>query len=209
MLFLMARKEPSQVSILEWRKHHGRGGPREGAGRPRTRKHVSYRGTRPKFKKRVPIHLTLRIRDDFPSLRGKRFMAEVRPSLRAACERDGFRLLHYSFQRDHVHMIVEADNEGALGRGMKSIGARIARAANRVFETKGRVFSGSYHTHFLNSPREVFYAIRYVLLNVRKHELQRHGVLPREVWLDAASSARWFDGFSRQVPADRSGSRKF
>ena len=104
--------------------------------------------------------------------------------------------MHFSVQRDHVHMIVEAAGKQALGRGMKSVGARLARAANRVFERSGPVLFGRYHLHVLRTPREVRNAIAYVLLNVRRHVRKRTGSAP-PARIDAASSAAWFDGWKR------------
>ena len=122
----------------------------------------------------------------------------------AVKKRTDFRLLHYSIQRDHVHLIVEADDHGALDRGMKAVCSRIARAAHRIFEISGRVLSGSYHAHFLKTPKEVFHAIKYVLRGACKHYRQSHGQAS-PVRIDEASSARWFNGFSRQLEADREG----
>ncbi|HEX5067251.1 MAG TPA: hypothetical protein VFY49_14115 [Myxococcota bacterium] len=93
-------------------------------------------------------------------------------------------------------MVVEADDERALGRGMKSVGARIARAVNRVFKRAGAALLGRYHVRALRTPREVRNALAYVLLNARKHWKQRTGTAP-PVQLDEASSGAWFDGWSR------------
>ena len=69
-----------------------------------------------------------------------------------ACERGDFRLVEYSVQDDHLHLIVEAESQEALSRGMMSISARFARAVNRIFERAGRVISGRYHVRLLASP---------------------------------------------------------
>ena len=105
--------------------------------------------------------------------------------------------MHYSIQRDHVHLIVEAAGRDALGNGMKSIGSRLARAVNRVFGRTGPALSGRYHVRTLRTPREVRNAIAYVLLNARKHWRERHGSVP-PIRLDEASSGRWFEGWKRK-----------
>lgn len=93
-------------------------------------------------------------------------------------------------------MIVESAGKHALGRGMKSIGARIARAVNRVYRRRGAVLEGRYHLRVLGSPRQVRNALAYVLLNRRKHwKPPRSEASPPQ--LDAASSGRWFDGWVR------------
>ncbi len=124
-----------------------------------------------------------------------------RPSLREACDRAGFRVVHYSVQSNHVHLIVEAVNKRALGCGMKSVASRFARAVQRVFHRQGPVVHGRYAMRILATQREVRHALAYVLLNVRKHWFERFGQGPPER-LDEASSGRWFDGWSRAPAAD-------
>jgi REP element-mobilizing transposase RayT len=144
-----------------------------------------------------PAHVTLRVRSDVPSLRTRPLLKELRRSFAAACERGEFRVAQFSVQRDHLHLVVEAAGKQALGRGMKSIAARVARAANRIFRRSGPVLLGRYHVRALRTPREVRNALAYVLLNARKHWKQRTGSAP-PVELDEASSAGWFDGWRRR-----------
>ena len=135
------------------------------------------------------MHVTLKVRKGLPSLRVVRFIRELERSFADACERRDFRLVHYSIQRDHAHLIVEARGPEALGRGMKSIGTRFARTVNRVFKRRGGVLADRYHMRPLRTPREVRAALRYVLLNALKH-----GRKLKER-IDRASSGRWFDGW--------------
>ena len=119
--------------------------------------------------------------------------------LHVACERKEFRLVHYSIQGNHAHLLVEADNENALGRGMKAIGARLARAVNRVFSRSGQVLADRYHVRELRTPREVRNALAYVLLNARRHAARAGRTLSRTFRIDPASSGRWFDGWRRRI----------
>jgi hypothetical protein len=83
---------------------------------------------------------------------------------------------------------------------MKSIAARFARAVNRVFSRSGRVLRDRYHLHVLETPREVRNALRYVLLNGRRHAAKgRGGVSAGTVRIDPASSGAWFDGWREGV----------
>lgn len=111
--------------------------------------------------------MTLKIREGIPSLRTAQLVRELEVSFAASCERNDFRLIHYSIQGNHAHLIVEADNEGALGRGMKAIASRLARAVNRIFGRSGPVLADRYHLHVLRTPREVRNALSYALLNAR------------------------------------------
>src|SRR5688500_5502446 len=80
---------------------------------------------------------------------------------------------------------------------MTAIAARLARAVNRVARRTGRVLADRYHVHQLPTPREVHWALRYVLLNARRHMAirTRGAVRTMGCLLDPASSARWFDGW--------------
>ena len=173
----------------------GWGGRREGAGRkcganPRV-PHLR----RETFARRHPCHVTLKVRPGLPSLRDVRLVRELEGSFARACDRGSFRLVHYSIQHDHVHMVVEAVGPEALGRGMKSLSARLARAVNRVFERSGAVLADRYHARALRTPREVRTVLAYVLLNHRKHA-RRPG---RRARPDPASSGRWFDGWRERL----------
>ena len=190
----------SRQLALEFRTHGGR---RTGAGRkPASTGPPVHHVRRPAIPSHCPSHVTLRVRRDVPSLRNRRFIREFQSSLREASERGEFRVCHYSIQRDHLHMVVEAAGKEALARGMKAVAARFARAVNRVFRRKGPVLFGRYHLRVLRTPREVRNALAYVLLNARKHWRQRYGS-PPPVRLDIASSGAWFDGWKRPPPLNR------
>ena len=122
---------------------------------------------------RVPVHVTIRLRRGIPTLRQPRFVRRFRSSLSEACVRHGFRVVHYSIQRDHVHLLIEAQTNHSIACGMKSVGARIGKLANRLFQRKGKVLDGRYHLRPLRTPLEVHRALRYVLLNHRHHAAQR------------------------------------
>ena len=116
--------------------------------RPRTLHRA--RGAVPRL---CPVHVTIRVRSDLPSLRSRRVVREFRRSLAESCERGGFRVVHYSLMRDHAHLIVEATGKRALACGMKSIGARFARAVNRVFARTGPVLKDRFHHKVAKRPR--------------------------------------------------------
>ncbi len=108
-------------------------------------------------------------------------------------------MVQYSIQGNHVHMLVEAPGPDALGRGMKSVGARLARAVNRVFSRNGPVLADRYHARVLKTPREVRNALAYVLLNARRHALRAARKVGRGMMVDPATSGRWFEGWRRPI----------
>src|SRR5690606_41964204 len=81
---------------------------------------------------RHPVHVTVRLAEGLPSLRGKGTFAVVRECLRRAKERLGARVVHFAVLGNHVHLIVEAEGKGALARAMQGLKIReIGRASCR------------------------------------------------------------------------------
>ena len=146
------------------------------------------------------VHLTLRARGGLPSLRSARVYPTVREALRAAST-ETFRVVHFSVQADHLHLIVEASDSKALVKGVRGLVIRAARAINRALGRRGSVWGDRYHARALKTPREVRNGLVYVLMNFRKHRPWERGAL------DPCSSAAWFDGFPqppippREAPA--------
>jgi len=169
------------------------GGVRAGAGRPPKRRVAGVSHLRrPPVLAQHPLHVTLRVQRGVPSLRGTLF-PRVQAALALSRERFGFRLAHFSVQGDHLHLIVEADDRRALSRGMQGLCVRVARAVNRGLRRRGSLFADRYHARTLTSPRTLRMALRYVLLNARKHG--RAQLAPG--FVDECSSAAWFGDFAR------------
>jgi hypothetical protein len=112
-------------------------------------------------------------------------------------------LIHYSLQYDHAHLIVEAADARELASGMKALGARLARAVNRISRRRGGVLADRFHVHVLRTPTEVRHALAYVLLNARRHLAKMGRRIDPRARVDPASSGRWFDGWRMPVPAAR------
>jgi REP-associated tyrosine transposase len=142
--------------------------------------------------------VTVKLLPGLPSLRSVSLVRALEQSFAAARDRGDFRLVHYTLQITHAHLLVEATDARALARGMMAVGARIARALNRTFGRRGRVLAERFHARVLRTPREVRNALAYVLLNTRRHA--------RRIWsglhLDPASSGRWFNGWRRRPLID-------
>jgi len=100
------------------------------------------------------------------------------------------RVVHYSVQQNHVHLIVEAAHKKSLTEGMRGISVRFARGINRVLARRGRVIGQRYHARPLTNPRAMRSALRYVLLNWRHHGARENA------W-DPCSSAMMFPGWIR------------
>jgi len=173
----------------------GWGGRRAGAGRKlvATRPSPPHR-PRPRHEGRWPVHVTWRAHDGITSLRSPRVFPILQRAL-SASHKPAFRVVHFSVQTDHVHLVVEGDEAVSLVRGLQGLAGRCAKAINRAARRRGPVWTSRYHARALRTPTEARRGLVYVLLNFRKHLRASPGIDPR-------SSGQWFGGW-RRSPAAR------
>jgi putative transposase len=124
---------------------------------------------RPPHAERHPLHVTLRAR--FRGMRTQRVFAALTQALRRSAQRapERFRVVQFSIQADHVHLLVEATGKAALSRGVQGLCISMARRVNRVLGRRGRFWADRFHARSLESPRSVRNALVYILANFRKH----------------------------------------
>ena len=180
---------------LQLPKTGGWGGKRKGAGRKRHTE-LQSRVRRPEHPARHPLHVTLRLRRDVPSLRERRRFKPIKRAFRHGCDRFGMRVCEFSVQYGHFHLVVEAADKRALARGMQGLEVRLAREINRMFGRRGPVFEDRYHARALRTPTVVKNTVHYVRYNMQKHRAER-GLATHDWALDAFSSvsgeACWYD----------------
>lgn len=143
------------------------------------------------------------------NLRSRRSFRRIRLCFAKARGRFNARLIEFSVQGNHLHLIIEADSDGALSRAMQGLCIRIAKALNAMMERAGAVFSDHYHSRVLRSPAELVNAIAYVLGNAAHHfgtkgadpfssaalrdlVVAPQGWLLRSGWQRAKRIPRWF-----------------
>jgi REP element-mobilizing transposase RayT len=170
-----------------------RGGARTGAGRKPRAAHLRKTPHRARrmHRKAHPVHITLRA--ELRSLRAQQVARTLLGALRDS-NRVWFRVIHYSIQENHLHLIAEAEDTAALGSGVRGLMVRIARRVNRLLFRRGRFWADRWHSRALEGPRQVRNALVYVLQNHKKHS--------QSAALDPLSSAPWFDGFATAIPRE-------
>ena len=182
------------------------GGKREGAGRPRVHERRTLpHGRRETFRTCYPLFVTIGALDHVPNLRGAFCLPIVEEAIASWKSRDRFRVVHYSVQSNHVHLIVEAPGgRAAVSRAMKGIKVSIARQINQLTFSSGTFWADRYHDEVLDSPRKVRNRVAYVLGNGRRHRV-------RAAWrrddrgVDPCSSAEAFDGWKTPITRRRRG----
>src|SRR5215218_6931171 len=109
-----ARKRHVQQDLFR------RAGKRRRAGRkPKGARAGESHEARLDFKRYHGLHVVMRVAPAVGSLRRRKLYKAMRDATITAALREWFRIVHVSLQRDHVHLIVEADDKAALARGMQ------------------------------------------------------------------------------------------
>jgi hypothetical protein len=211
------KRRPRQLELT----YRTWGGRRKGAGRKKTSGATPHR-KRPPLASRHPVHITLSVDPNLPheGLRRPDLSACIEDCLReirrgagagagagagsaapstpknrgGAGARTDFRVVHYSIQRHHLHLVVEAANREALSRGMQGLTIRVAKRINKVLGRRGKVFIHRYFETVVKSARQARNVLSYVLLNTQRH-LAQSGQRCEPGWIDPCSSGRYFDGW--------------
>jgi REP element-mobilizing transposase RayT len=157
-----------------------RGRPKvPGSGRPHTK--------RPPVSPEHPHHVTVRVRRGTWNLRSQRCFKRIARAFGAANARETIRVVHYSVQGNHLHLLVEANDRRAMSNGMRALLISLARRLNKLMRKTGSLFADRFHERALTTPSAVRTALRYVLLNAQKH----FGEGP----CDPFSSGPWFESW--------------
>jgi REP element-mobilizing transposase RayT len=190
----MRRRATKQIEI-DFRPHGGR---RRGAGRkPNGDKAGVPHRRRAEREGREPALVTMKVQRSVWNLRTRRAFVRIFEALMRANDRFGLRIVHYSVQSDHIHLIVEVDDPQCFSRAIQGLAVRIAKKLNALMGRRGKVFADRFHDRVLTTPRQVRNALAYVLCNARKH-----GRAPsRRGWTDPFSTAAIFTGWA-QVAAE-------
>lgn len=157
-------------------------------GRPRKERAGVAHVRRGMLDARHPLHVTLRVAQGLASLRGEAPSRVIRECFVAASGVHGLRVLEFTIQSNHLHLIVEIDGEHAetrnvgrrrvhdvrkaLGLALRGLSVRIARGLNKLWGRRGAVFPERYHVEELDSVERVRRARAYALENWRKHGAQ-------------------------------------
>ena len=161
------KKHLSKARSKRSRPRMQHGGKRKGAGRkPRLRADGSRvepsHEPRPRFTRRRPLHITLEVNEEVPSLRSAGMAPVVRDAIGRANEREDFRVVHFRLLGTRVHLICEADGPEELASGMRSLNGTIAKAVNGRLGRKGPVIRSRYRLQVLRTKTEVSDAMQLV-----------------------------------------------
>ena len=174
---------------LELPLKNSHGGRRKGAGRP-NRSGLQAHIRRPRLKRGEPVHVTLKLRGDLPSLRRKESFRCLKAAVRKA-RAQGLRIIHFAILSNHIHLILESSGS-ELRRPLQSLGISLSKRINATMGRRGSVLVERYYAHVLKTPSEARNALAYVLTNESRHE--RRSQRPK-AWRTHCFTIR-FDPFS-------------
>ena len=168
-----------------------------GAGRPKKRwpkgvKPPASHVKREPFVKGRALHVTLRTLPVVRNLRRMDAYRAVRVGARVVLARSGFRLVHFSIQSNHIHLIVEADSQVELANGVRAFSISVAKSLNAKLRRRGPVFADRYHAKPIAKPTQMRNAIQYVLTNWLHHRPAHHEIMEE---VDPYSSGADFLGW--------------
>jgi REP element-mobilizing transposase RayT len=149
----------------------------KGAGRPAIHDVGIRHRERPKLTSLSSLHLTIKINRIKADLKNKSILKVLK---RAICNsrKKGLRVVHFSLEYDHIHLLIESPHNSALGRGMQSLGVTLARGINLFKKSVGGVYKHRYHFRKINSSRELKRVMNYIFKNGLKHGTAKHLVNP-------------------------------
>ena len=177
------KKEPK---VIGKERKNGWGGKRIGAGRKaaRWRKGAPHR-ERLRFNGWTGLHVTIVVQKGLPDLREKKAFSIAVNAFLARKERKDFRIIAWTVQRNHIHLLVEATSTDVLTRTIQGLLVSLARRWNRLWKRKGCVFLGRFFAREVKNASDGRKLLAYVLKNHK-----RHG---RSGGFDLWSASLWMD----------------
>src|ERR1043165_10302372 len=140
--------------------------------KPKGRRAGSPHRARPELKARHPVHVVLRVVRDVDNLRRRSTYKAVREATLTTARREDFRIVHLSIQRNHLHLLVEADHKAALASGMQGFQISAAKHLNAAISKdrigprrRGAVFPDRYFAEIITTPTQARHALSYVIIN--------------------------------------------
>lgn len=138
------------------------------AGRPpKNDPGIRHRG-RETLLKTSSLHLTVKVDRNKADIKSKPILQILKRSILRA-RKQGLKVLHFTLEWDHVHLLIEADNNLELGKGMQAFGVTFAKGINKIKKNSGKVYKHRYHFRKINSGRELKRVMNYIFTNGEKH----------------------------------------
>lgn len=158
------------------------------AGRPAINDRGIRHIRRDRIRKPTSMHLTIKVRENKADIKSKRILKALhRAIIRSRLKK--LRVIHYTLEYNHVHLLVEASDHKVMHQGMQAFGISLSKAINKIKCLNGTVYKHRYYLRKLNSARELKNVLHYIFNNGVHHKratsvLDPFNSLPAEARLD-------------------------
>lgn len=157
----------TQLSILNYK----------GAGRPAKHDAGIRHTSKPLIKNPTSLHLTIKVKAIKADIKNKIILHMLKRAILNA-RRQGLKVIHFSLEYDHIHLLIEADNNQTLGKGMKAFGVTIAKKINKFRGLMGAVYKHRYHFRRIESSKQLKNVMKYIFSNGVKHGTAKSLISP-------------------------------
>ncbi|MGH7427895.1 MAG: REP-associated tyrosine transposase [Candidatus Methylomirabilaceae bacterium] len=121
-----------------------------------------------------PHHVIQRGNNRQPIFFAEKDYEVFRECLREAKRKCQARLYAYVLMTNHVHLLVEPERAGDLGRFMQSVGRRYVRYINDAYDRTGTLWEGRFKSAVVSRDRYLITCSRYIELNPVRAGLVGH-----------------------------------
>lgn len=124
---------------------------------------------RDRITKLTSMHITIKVRENKADIKSKKILNALHHAIwRARLKR--IRVIHYTLEFNHVHLLVEADCHKVMHRGMQAFGISIAKAINKFKMKTGQVYKNRYHLKKITNPVQLKNVLHYIFHNGVHHK---------------------------------------
>lgn len=124
---------------------------------------------RERFFKDCSFHITIKVKQNKADIQNKQILKGLHRAILKA-RRKGVRVIHYTLEYNHVHLLVEASNNLLLSKAMQSFGITFAKYINKVKRINGDVYKQRHHLRKINGPLDLKHVLHYIFYNGVKHK---------------------------------------
>jgi len=94
--------------------------------------------------------------------------------LKSACERYDVALHAYVLMTNHVHLLMQPDDDAGISRVMQSVGRRYVQYVNREYKRSGTLWEGRHKSSLIQADDYLLACYRYIELNPVRANMVSH-----------------------------------
>lgn len=160
-------------------------------------RHIS----RPKLQRPSSLHLTIKVRENKADIQNKKILKALHHAIKRARLKN-LKVIHYTLEYNHVHLLVESSDNKILHQGMQALGISLSKAINRIKRLKGGVYKHRYHFRQISSPRELKNVLHYIFHNGIKHHRTKSIIDPFNSLIAETSLNQLYPKEAKKIWAD-------